>query len=330
MTKKTPTALVVADVKDSEITRILGHVSSDRVAVLPLGALFRGVELGWSLGRGLRVNLGGSELPPESLESVETVLFRPSSWVGADQRPRMGLSRVDGLVEPEFAPFMTAEIDALVYGALTALGHAAWMNHPDHARLAERKIPQLVLARELGLAVPETVVSADPGILADFWESCSGEVVCKAIGSASTWHLAPRIPAITRSVERTDVERLPSTPRLPTLFQRKITAAYDLRVTVVGNELFAAAIFSQSGSSPLDWRLDYTVPMRTITVDSVLAEQLTALVAQLGLHYAAIDLRVDRDGRHYFLEANSYGVYEFIEELAGCPISAAIASWLTS
>jgi hypothetical protein len=51
-------------------------------------------------------------------------------------------------------------------------------------------------------------------------------------------------------------------------------------------------------------------------------------MAELGIVYGAIDLRRRGDGEHLFLEVNPAGLWRFVEERIGLPISAAIVDLL--
>ena len=51
-----------------------------------------------------------------------------------------------------------------------------------------------------------------------------------------------------RLVREQEVANLDSVRFAPVIFQRYIEAAYDLRLTVVGGEIFPAAIYSQETS----------------------------------------------------------------------------------
>ena len=65
------------------------------------------------------------------------------------------------------------------------------------------------------------------------------------------------------NVEATDADIpfLDQIAHAPHLFQRCIQKECDLRITVVGEELFCVRIESQSGQGTVDWRNDYTVEM---------------------------------------------------------------------
>jgi hypothetical protein len=92
----------------------------------------------------------------------------------------------------------------------------------------------------------------------------------------------------------------------PALFQELIDARLDIRVTAIGDTLYAAEIDSKSGASPLDWRFDYTVPFREHTLNLETSARLIALMRCLNLVYAAMDLCLTPDG------VNPNGHYLFI------------------
>jgi hypothetical protein len=59
------------------------------------------------------------------------------------------------------------------------------------------------------------------------------------------------------------------------------------------------------------------------------ARALTRFLDAARLRYAAIDLRLDEEGRLFFLEANSSGQWLFLEDRTGQPITAAVAQALS-
>ena len=102
----------------------------------------------------------------------------------------------------------------------------------------------------------------------------------------------------------------------------------DLRVTVVGDELFAAAIHSQESEYPSTSGWTWaTRGSRLPTCQRTSLEDVD-LMGRLGIVYGAIDLRRMPDGRHVFLEINPAGQWLFVEAVTGQPIAAALARLL--
>ncbi|MNY38950.1 RimK-like ATP-grasp domain protein [compost metagenome] len=104
-----------------------------------------------------------------------------------------------------------------------------------------------------------------------------------------------------------------------------------MRVTVVGDRVFSAAIHSQADEdSTVDWRRGDSVNLRheVISLPEPVAMRCVELVRRLGLRYGAIDLVEDPEGRFWFLECNPNGQWAWIENRTGLPIAAAIVDQL--
>jgi hypothetical protein len=196
--------------------------------------------------------------------------------------------------------------------------------NPIAAQRAAAKPIQLAVAQRVGLAVPDTLITSDPVAAEDFIELHRGSVVHKAMNS-------PRDTLLeTRRWNEWNREVLPALPLAPTIFQQLISGPCDIRVTMVGPEHYAAAIESGRSPSWVDSRLDLNVPVTPWSVPASVLSSLRELMAELGLVFATIDLKIDHAGTPYFLELNPQGQFLYMEILAGLPIAAAMARLLTT
>ena len=135
----------------------------------------------------------------------------------------------------------------------------------------------------------------------------------------------------TEPVRPRDLVHVEDLRLCPLIVQQYVPKRLELRVTVVGDEVFAAAIHSQaSNHTRLDWRRydDARTPIAPFELPADVAERCRALVRELGLCYGAIDLVLTPDDRFVFLEINPNGQYLWIELATGLPISAAVADLL--
>jgi glutathione synthase/RimK-type ligase-like ATP-grasp enzyme len=117
----------------------------------------------------------------------------------------------------------------------------------------------------------------------------------------------------------------------PVIYQREVRKAYDVRATVIGDRVFAAAIHSQDhGGTEVDWRSGTRLDLRheAIELPAAIARKCLALTKQLDLRYGAIDLVADKDGRFWFLEINPNGQWAWIERRTGLPLATAIVDEL--
>lgn len=201
---------------------------------------------------------------------------------------------------------------------------ASWMNHPQRDEVAARKVYQLKVAHEVGLKIPQTLVSNDVARAHAFIEKLGiGRVIYKAFSATQAeWRE-------TRLLGERELELLDSVRYAPVIFQEYVEAEVDLRVTIVGEEIFAAAIHSQDSAYKFDFRMDMpSVKVEAVNLPEDIEGKLLDFMRRLGLIYGAIDMRRRLDGEYVFLEINPAGQWLFIEARTEQKITAAVAQKL--
>ena len=218
--------------------------------------------------------------------------------------------------------FAHGECAAAVAGLWSCLD-ATWVNDPDRDDSGSRKMRQLKLAARLGLRVPRTCMTNDPERARAFIAAEPGGVIFKSFSATpQTWRE-------TRPVREVDLDLLDSVRFAPVIFQELVPGGVDIRVTVVGREVFAAEFLAGQSAYEFDFRLDTAhCPTAPHTLPPAVTERLLALMDRLGLVYGAIDLRLAPDGDYVFLEINPAGQWLFVEYAAGLPVTAALAGLL--
>ena len=195
---------------------------------------------------------------------------------------------------------------------------ALWVNRPQAADFAESKLAQLQAACAAGLKVPDTIVgnhAPDIAMLIKRWD----KVVFKTFYPQS-WQSDSSGRTYKMSVVPLDSNSdLPerAIAMSPGIYQRHIDKVFDVRITVIGCQLFAVKMQKASGEAYFDWRPhSYDDDMRTelFTVSAGLEAKLRDLMARLGIVFGCIDLVVDRNDEVYFLEVNQAGQFLFVEE----------------
>jgi glutathione synthase/RimK-type ligase-like ATP-grasp enzyme len=131
----------------------------------------------------------------------------------------------------------------------------------------------------------------------------------------------------TRKLGTDELSHLDDVSLAPLILQELIEGN-DLRVTVVGDDVFAAEMDTAHSRYPYDIRMDMTVPIRPVELDDKTQEALHRFMQRLGLFYGACDFRRRPDGKFIFLEINPAGQFLHIEKLSGLPISHALAALL--
>jgi hypothetical protein len=115
----------------------------------------------------------------------------------------------------------------------------------------------------------------------------------------------------------------------PAIYQQRIQKHQELRITVIGEELFACEIETPPDSvQHIDWRIDDVceLPHRIVDIPEILATKLKCMLSIMGFNFGAFDVIADQSGTFYFIELNPNGQYYWIELLTGAPLTRAMSS----
>ncbi|MER5620255.1 MvdC/MvdD family ATP grasp protein [Streptosporangium sp. NPDC002544] len=200
-------------------------------------------------------------------------------------------------------------------------------------RPAGRKSSQLLLAAELGFTIPETLITTQAEQLWDFHARHDGKIVTKPFYAPWVENLrnGDTVSRFCEPVSPRDLAYADALRFCPIIVQEQIPKRVELRVTVVGRQIFAVEIHSQaSNRSRLDWRrynLDVT-PHRVHRLPDEVAARCLSMMKRLGLLFGAFDLILTPEGEYVFLEINPLGQWLWIEDLTGLPISQAVCDLL--
>jgi glutathione synthase/RimK-type ligase-like ATP-grasp enzyme len=226
------------------------------------------------------------------------------------------------VISPSMRAFAESETSQAIGGMLDALP-CVWVNDRGADEAANRKPYQWEIAREVGLRIPRTLVTNRPEAAREFIRKVGvGRVIFKAfLASIEAWRE-------TRLVEQDDVEKLDLVRYAPVIFQEYVEGV-DLRITVVGDKVFAAEIDARKTSYPVDMRMVIgETDLRAVKLPTKVQKALLKLQRRLGLSYGAIDVRRTPDEEYVFLEVNPAGQWLFVEQRTGLPISEAVAAYL--
>jgi hypothetical protein len=227
--------------------------------------------------------------------------------------------------------FCERESRACLNGALRTISTNRWLSRPDAIYAAECKPYQLALANEAGLPTPSTIVTNRPEIVRDF--ARGRRVIAKAVSSGYIRGETGLQAIFTSQVKAADLDDLSGLGLAPVIFQELIEKRSDIRVTVVGESVFAAEILSQDdSSSSLDWRAtkDPNLSHRRHDLPQEIVAACFKMLQLLGLSFGAFDFALTPNGEYVFFEVNPNGEWVWIEDLLEYPIASSIAAWLAS
>lgn len=216
----------------------------------------------------------------------------------------------------------TALQDALVH-----LTDCRWVNPLEASMRAESKVLQLRVAHELGFDLPETTVT-NSAAWVERLRQRAPHLITKLLVPLSYAMQAHERFFYTSALDEAAYARLGQLRYAPQIFQPLIEKARELRVIVVGKEVFSGAIdASKTERGRIDWRqLDQRDAVRwtKATLPAHVKRQVFQLLNRLGLVSGALDFIVTPDGRHVFLEVNPAGEWGWLERDLGYDISGAI------
>jgi len=204
-----------------------------------------------------------------------------------------------------------------------------WLNAPHHIMLAENKLRQLRLASKCGMKIPDTLATNDPKAAAAFCQN--RQVIGKPFRQALVSLEGAESVIFTTRIHIDATTDSQAIKVAPMILQKEIRKQFDVRVTVVGDQVFAASIDSQSNpETQVDWRRSSKPDLRHLIheLPARLSAQCVQLTKMLGLRFGAIDFVLDPHGEYWFLEINPNGQWGWIESRTDLPIANAIVNEL--
>jgi len=261
-------------------------------------------------GRGIESYLRTSERRID-LDDVAAFWWRRPQPMGVDAR----------IADAQARDFAFQECISGLLGILECCD-ALWVNVIQNDVAAEYKPFQLKVARNHGFRIPETLITNLPDELMDFWHRHQRSVVYKAFNQrAVAWRP-------TRLLREEDLALLGNLRHAPVIFQPLVTGTLDIRVTVVGDAIFASQ-FDIERMDEIDHRMRLDdISCRPHRLPSDVEEKVRAFMSELGLEYGGVDFRVTPDGEYVFFEVNTAGEFMYLESRTGQPIAEAMAAHL--
>lgn len=203
----------------------------------------------------------------------------------------------------------------------------AWLNQPERIVAADIKLTQLATAAKVGFTIPETAMS-------NTWEKVESLTAKKLIVKMLRLGFVPDKDTAQEHVMYTTVLDRGALPKqampYPGVWQSFIEKKREWRVTVVGDKVFAVAVYTDHTAKD-DWRkhqLTSAVQFKAEDFPEAEAEKCKTLLKHYGLRYGAFDFIEKPDGELIYLEVNPNGQFKWLEDELGLPISEAIADEL--
>jgi glutathione synthase/RimK-type ligase-like ATP-grasp enzyme len=240
---------------------------------------------------------------------------------------RVKLPEINNLSNEEKL-YVLNETDNLLKNLFSIID-AKWLSSPHSIQEAENKLVQLKVAQQIGFNIPPTLITNSDKVLRDFFNENNQHIIIKPISQTRINYQNETSFIFTNPVSKEMMDDLGKYTLTPCIFQENIDKEYEIRVTVVENEVFAAAVDSQQDTdTKTDWRRK-KLTFSKIDLPNNVQDLCRRIVAELDLKFGAIDLIKTKQGDYVFLEINPNGQWAWIEAQTGLQISDSIISFLT-
>jgi hypothetical protein len=241
--------------------------------------------------------------PAIAFDSVRSVFWRGYDGVGQSDLPH-----------PEQRYIAENDSRGLFESMLMRLP-ALWVNSWAAVQLHQTKPAQLAIVSELGVAIPNTMVTNSAVHLTRFARAHARSIFKPVQGGAHA-----------RDIGREELgpEALGRLRLAPVTIQEHVPGT-NIRAFVIGDEVLACEIMT----SAIDFRDDPYPEIVPHALPSTQAAQCIAIARALGLVWTGIDFRLTPGGTYVFLEANPSPMFLGFEQYAGLPITEKVVALLT-
>lgn len=206
-----------------------------------------------------------------------------------------------------------------------------WVSKPESISWASVKLHQLRTARGLGLRIPRSLATTVPEQAIAFFNACKKKVVVKPFTTTTLDYGEELVSILTSRVTEDSMANISQVKKAITFFQEEVPKQFEIRVTVIGQNVFSAAIDSQSDPHrSIDWRstspndaewYPYEVP-------SQLAEACKRMVKLYNLNFGTFDFAYTPDNEYVFFELNPNGQWAWQEIQLGYKMTESLVNVL--
>ncbi len=192
---------------------------------------------------------------------------------------------------------------------------------PSILRKAENKIYQMVYSSSNGWNIPKSYIGNNKHLSDEYKQSLS---IIKPLTIGKTygkngWELYQT--NLFRGIE----EDITLTP---VYLQQYITKQYEVRITIIGKEVYAVRIDTKN---KIDWRMDYPNHRYSlIDCPNDIIKKCYQMMIDFNLVFGAFDFIVTPENEWIFLEINPNGQWLWLEQSLGLDISYHILNNLIS
>lgn len=329
-TDKSALVLIISNEHDIHLTPVIEKLSERGVSFFRLNTenLFSKYLIDISYRGGKLIGSITNQVSKDSIR-IECIT---SVW---ERRPMAPMNTFTPVHE-DYLSVIATEQKSFYQQFRYALKDIKWIGYPLDDIQASSKIYQKIIAQEVGLKIPKTIITNRLSSLINFTED--GHHFALKPMKADSIQIGDdhQMVFYSRKVSKEQLNSLDENGFInaPNFIEDYIEKKFEIRLTIVGTSAFAAKIESQAmseGKGKEDWRegYDHGISFTKINLDAEILNKCITYLKRLNLNFGCFDFVVTNEDEFIFLECNPNGQWLWIEEDTKMDISGAITDWLS-
>jgi len=234
---------------------------------------------------------------------------------------KIDFPNLDDVYEKKYHKNIISEIYTVVTGFVESF-QGICLTKPSILRLVDNKVYQLKVARDVNFLLPETLISNDYEMISNFTKGKNR--IIKPISSGKIEDKNIKEVVQTNLVNSNYKRQIGDF--CPSYYQDFIDKDFDLRVTIVNNDIFPVKIIS---NNKVDWRKSYKdIKYELFDLPIDIREKCFLFLKRVNMKFGVFDFVV-KDNEYYFLEINANGQWAWLEKELNIDISSSLFNYLS-
>lgn len=244
--------------------------------------------------------------------TLKAIYYRAPIYLRDIYKPN--ISKEEQLYRTQWAAFIRN---------LTFFDNVIWVNNPSATFKAENKILQLKYAKSIGLLCPKTLLANTSNI-----DINKDEVFIVKTLDTGILRIGDKEAFIYSNVVTGNEIKSSNLSLAPIIIQEYLQPKIDVRVTIIGNKVYAVKIMKNSRGIDGDWRREKNdVRYVPFSLPKDIETKCIELLKRFGLAFGGIDL-IQSNDMFYFLEVNPTGEWAWLVNCAQLEIYLGICDFL--
>jgi ATP-GRASP peptide maturase of grasp-with-spasm system len=254
------------------------------------------------------------------LESIKGIWFRRAFISFASDFENS--SNASAKLKQQLEQLLQRENNTLLEYLLYRISGLKILNDQRHYNA--NKLVALSIAQERGLHIPDTIITTCKADIAQLNRK-SEDIISKPVQDIYTLHYTGS-RQLQGTVMLADYGSISDTFYY-SLFQGRVNKKYEIRVFYLEGEFYACCIFAKGIDGRDLLHGNKLARMVPYVLPDEIKDKLMAFMQEIKLNCGSIDLMVDVDDVHYFLEVNPVGQFGYIAKTCNYPIYKRIAKY---